>query len=449
MAFSALDSALTGPLFATAEMGDVFSDRAVLAAMLEVEAALAEALAEAGLADASLAPALRALRPDDFDLIALGAATALAGVPSIPFLAAVEAKLPPGLHGLHRGATTQDLVDTALMLQGRRGLRLLLPDLVATLEALAGLAGRHARTPCAGRTYGQHAAPITFGYKAAVWGTGLAEVAYGWQAAFDGLSTLALDGPVGTRAGLGPDPDALCARVCEFLGLSTASLPWHVRRARIVDAGVFLAQLLGALGKMATDIVHLASTEVGEVAEPHVAGRGGSSAMPHKRNPVGCTVILAAASAARGHVGTLLDAMIAQHERPAGAWHAEWHALPQLFGLASGAVREARTVAAGLEVIPERMRANLDLTRGLLFADRAAAALAPRLGRAAAHAAVERAAAAVRDGAPSLGAALGAEGEALDAAFDLGPAIEAAAKVAEKGVERLGWAIETLRDYPT
>jgi 3-carboxy-cis,cis-muconate cycloisomerase len=456
MAFSALDSALTGPLFATAEMREVFADRAVLAAMLDVEAALGEALAEAGLADAELAPALRALRPEDFDLGALGAATAVAGVPSIPFLAAVEARLPPGLAGLHRGATTQDLVDTALMLQCRRALRLLLPDLIAALEGLKALSEQHARTPCAGRTYGQHAAPVTFGYKAAVWGTGLAEVAYGWQAAFDAVSALSLEGPVGTRGGFGPEPDVIAARVCELLQLSGSSLPWHVRRARIVDAGVFLAQLIGALGKMAADVVHLASTEVGEVAEPHVSGRGGSSAMPHKRNPVGCTVILAAAPAARGHVGTLLDAMIAQHERPAGAWHAEWHALPQLFGLASGGLREARAIATGLEVRPERMRANLELTRGLLFADRAAAALAPRLGRAAAHAAVEQAAAAVRDGAPSLRAALaadpalaGVDGGALDAAFDLGPAVDAAAAVAEKGAERLGWAIETLRDYPT
>jgi 3-carboxy-cis,cis-muconate cycloisomerase len=186
--------------------------------------------------------------------------------------------------------------------------------------------------------------------------------------------------------------------------------------------------LIGAFAKMAADVAHLVSTEVGELAEPYMPGRGGSSAMPHKRNPVSSTVILAAHAAAKGPVTTLLDAMAAAHERPAGLWHGEWHALPQLFGLASGAVREARVLAEGLEVDTARMRANIDATRGLLFADAAAARLAPSLGRDAAHRLVEEAAGEVRVSGRSLLDVLRERSDAaLDGAFDLTPAINAAA----------------------
>ncbi len=176
------------------------------------------------------------------------------------------------------------------------------------------------------------------------------------------MLTASLGGPVGTLAGLGPDGPAIAARFAAECGLGGDPVAWHTRRSRIAETGTWLARLMGSLAKLATDVVALAATEVGEVAEPHVPGRGGSSAMPHKRNPVGATVILAAFAAARGHAATLLDAMPAAHERPAGPWHAEWHALPQLFGLASGALREARALAEGLTVDAGRMRANLDLT---------------------------------------------------------------------------------------
>jgi 3-carboxy-cis,cis-muconate cycloisomerase len=457
MAFSPLDSSLLGPLFATDAMRDAFSDRAALAAMIEVEAALAVGLARAGLAPEGLAAAVRAIDPASLDVDALGRATAVAGVPVIPFVKAVEARLPPDLAPfLHLGATTQDVADTALGLQMRKGLLVILPDLIDVLEGLCALAERHARTPCAGRTYGQHAAPVTFGFKATVWASGVAEVARLWQATYDLASFLALDGPVGTRAGWGAQAEVVADTVCEELLLSGSSIAWHTRRARRAEIGWWIALLLGALAKMAADVAHLASTEVGEVAEPHAPGRGGSSAMPHKRNPAGATLILAAASAGKGHVGTLLDAMVAAHERPAGAWHAEWHALPALFGLASGALREGRSIAQGLVVDEARMAANLDLTRGLLYADRAAAALAPQLGRSAAHAAVERAAERVRAGAPSLREALAADpalavaGEALDAAFDPAPAVDAAAARCARAVENVRvFTIDFLRDCPT
>jgi 3-carboxy-cis,cis-muconate cycloisomerase len=443
VSFSALDSELLGPLFASDAMRAVFSDRARLAAMLRVEAALARAEARFGLAPPELAPAIDAMSADDFDLATLGRATAIAGVPSIPFLKAVQGKLTPELERhLHRGATTQDLIDTALVLQMRDAFALIAADLGAILAGLARLAREHRETPCVGRTYGQHAAPVTFGYKAAVWLAGVAEVAEQLPGLRSRALTASLAGPVGTLAGLGDKGPEVADAFAHELDLATSPMAWHTRRARIAETGAWLAILIGALAKMAGDVAHLASTEVGEVSEPHVPGRGGSSAMPHKRNPVGATVILAAHAACKGHVTTLLDAMAAAHERPAGLWHAEWLALPQLFGLASGALREARTLGEGLQVHPGRMRENLDATRGLLFADAVAARLAPHLGREAAHALAERAAETVRDTGRDLRSVLESDAEVrakapgvpLADAFDLAPSIAAAATWVDRAV---------------
>jgi 3-carboxy-cis,cis-muconate cycloisomerase len=235
-------------------------------------------------------------------------------------------------------------------------------------------------------------------------------------------------------ASLGADGLRVLQGFARDLGLGVTPLCWHTNRGRIAEAGAWLAQLTGVLAKLATDVAHLASTEVGEVAEPHVPGRGGSSAMPHKRNPVGATVILAAHAAAKGHVSTLLEAMAAAHERPAGLWHAEWQALPALCGLASGALREARTLAEGLVVDPDRMTATVDLTRGMLFADAAAARLGARLGREAAHRLVEQAAEEVRRTGIPLADVLARSQAVRDAnvdlrgAFDIGPAVAAAAR---------------------
>jgi 3-carboxy-cis,cis-muconate cycloisomerase len=443
MTFSALDSDLLGPLFATEAMRTVFSDRARLAAMLRAEAALAQAEARFGLAPEPLASAIAAVPADDLDLPALGHGTGLAGVPTIPFVKAVQARLPKELErGFHKGATTQDIVDTALVLQVREALALVAADLVAIIAALADLARRHRTTPCVGRTYGQHAAPVTFGYKAAVWCMGVAEVAEQLPWLKERVLTASLAGPVGTLAGLGDKGPAVADAFAQELGLGTAPVAWHARRARMAETGAWLAILIGALAKMAADVAHLASTEVGELAEPYVPGRGGSSAMPHKRNPVSSTVILAAQAAAPGCVVTLLNAMPAAHERPAGLWHAEWHALPQLFGLTSGALHEARALAKGLEVEVDRMRANLDATCGLLFADAVAARLAPQMGREAAHDVVEHAAGEVRATGASLRQVLANDpalaqpgvGHVVDAAFDLTPSIAAAALWTDRAV---------------
>jgi 3-carboxy-cis,cis-muconate cycloisomerase len=432
MTFSALDSAITGPLFATPAMAEVFSDRARLSAMLAMEAALARAQGSA-----ELATAIEAIRPEDLDLPALGRDTAVAGVPVIPFVKAVQGRLPAALErAFHKGATTQDVADTALVLQMRDAFGLIRDDLLAILDALAKLAERHRETPCVGRTYGQHAAPVTFGFKVAVWLTGIADAAAQLLGLSERVLVASLGGPVGTLAGLGEKGPAVAEAFARELGLGMAPVAWHTTRARTVEAGTWLAMLVGALAKMAADVAHLVSTEVGEVAEPYVPGRGGSSAMPHKRNPVSCTVILAAHAAAKGPVATLLDSMAAAHERPAGLWHAEWHALPTLFGLTSGALREARALSLGLEVHADRMRANLDATRGLLFADAVAGRLAASLGREEAHRLVEEAANEVRASGRSLAEVLrGMTEVSVEDAFALAPAVRAAALWTDRAID--------------
>ncbi len=457
MTFSPIDSALLGPLFATDAMRAVFSDRARIAAMLRMEAALARAEARLGLVPDALAPAIAAIGPDAFDLPEIGDQTVLSGVPTIPFVKAVQQKLPKELEPFfHKGATTQDIADTALVLQMRAAFALIARDLDAVLDRFAELAREHRSTPCVGRTYGQHAAPLTFGYKVAVWAVGIAEAAERLPSLCERTLTASLGGPVGTLAGLGDKGPAVAEAFAEELGLAAAPIAWHSLRARMAETGAWLAILMGALAKMATDVAHLASTEVGELAEPFVPGRGGSSAMPHKRNPVSATVILSAHMAAKAHVATLLDAMAAAHERPAGAWHAEWHALPYLFGLASGSLQEARGLGDGLVVKAERMRRNIDATAGLLFADVVAARLAPSLGRERAHRLLEQAAGRVRTSGLSLPEVLRTDpelsrdvpAEILASAFDPTPAVDAAAPWVDRALDEIARIRERLRAVP-
>jgi 3-carboxy-cis,cis-muconate cycloisomerase len=353
MAFSPLDSGLTGPFFADDALAAVFLDRARLGRWLRVEAALAAAQGHRDLADR-----LSAIDPGAFDATAIGKATADAGVPSIPFLAALRALLPADLAAkLHDGATTQDLIDTEAMLALREADLLIRRSWAKALDGFAGLASRHRNTPMMGRTYNKRAAPITFGHKAAQWGLVLAEALDAFPAP---VFRAALGGAVGTLAAMGEAGPGIARRFAEALGLEHTEPPAHQSRAAFVSIGLGYATALGAAAKIATDILYLQSDEVGEVAEPWSPGRGGSSAMPHKRNPVGCTAILAAHMAASGHAATLIQSMAGANERPAGAWHAEWLALGPLVGLASGAARELATLAAGLNVDPARMRANLD-----------------------------------------------------------------------------------------
>lgn len=435
MTFSALDSSLTGPLFRTQKMAAIFSDRSRLHSMLRAEEALARAQARFGLVPDALAAAIASIDAGSLDQEELGEMTALAGVPVIPFVKAVQKRLPPALEPFfHFGATTQDIADTALALQMREAFALIADDLSALIAAKSGLADRYRTTPCIGRTYLQHAAPVTFGFKVATRLAGLNPIAARLPALCRQSLLASYGGPVGTLAALGDKGPEVAAEYARVLKLSAPAIAMHAQRAPQTEIALWLAELCGALGAWGSDIVHLASTEVGEVSEPHLPGRGGSSAMPHKRNPVSATILVAAATAATGLASTMLSAMVAPHERPAGAWHAEWNALPQLFGLASGALAEARRLAEGLTVDVARMRANIDWTRGMIFADAVSAALASTRGRADAYALVEQAANTVRAGKTSLLEALLAAGltaderSKVDIAFQLEPSIKAAAQ---------------------
>lgn len=453
MSFSALDSQLLGGLSTSPEMAALFSDRRRLQAMLQVEAGLARAQVAFDLAPPELAEALEKLGPADFDLAALGAGTALSGVPVIPFVKALQRKLPRKLEPfLHRGATTQDIMDSAQTLIIGEALDLIVGDLTAILEGLSKLADDHRATPCVGRSYGQQAAPISFGFRVAVWLTGIAETAARLPQIREACRFASYGGPVGTLASLGEKGPAALATFAAELGLRAPPIAWHSRRGAIIALGSWLAELIGALAKLATDVVSLSSTEVGEVAEPFMPGRGGSSAMPHKRNPVSATVIIAASHAAAGLAGGLFASMTAAQERPAGAWHAEWHALPQLFGHAAGALKEARRLAEGMTPDPARMQKNLELTRGLIYADAAAGLLAPMIGRTAAHELVEEAAADVRDGAATLFEAILRHADcpndltsaALAQAFDPAPAVAAAASWTPQAIAFAAEAIALL-----
>ena len=453
MTFSALDSKVTGPLFAPHALSGHFSDEARLAAMLRAEWALAEAQQQQGLVPASVAQAIAAITPAQFDLEALGQATALSGVPTIPFVAALRALVPKDCEAfVHKGATTQDIIDTALVLQMQAAANTLTLTITQLVGALIELAEREADTPCVGRTYGQHAAPVSFGFKVAVWLAGLCDVLENWPLIRKQAFKASLAGPVGTLSGRSEQNRAVAETFAALLSLQHDPLPWHVRRAGFVGLAGWLGQLIGALAKMAEDVVFLASTEVAEVAEPFIKGRGGSSAMPHKRNPVSATLILSAQRQAPALVATQFSCMNAAHERPAGAWHGEWAVLPQLFGLAAGAVREAGNLAAGLEVDRARMLANLNQTRGLIYADAVAATLARIIGAEKAHHLVEQGADQVRVTGRDLQAILPSLADwpkdlapdQLAVCFDRGPAVRAAAHFVPLAAKRARQTLAVL-----
>jgi 3-carboxy-cis,cis-muconate cycloisomerase len=376
---------------ARGEAAAAVSDRAWLQAMLDAEAALARALARAELIEAAEAEAIAAAcREERFDAAALGAAAAASGNPVVPLVAALtDAVEGPAAGHVHRGATSQDILDTAAMLVAREALGAILDDLIAAAAAAAGLARRHRDTPMAGRTLLQQAVPVTFGLKAAGWLAGL-EDARRWLGEIR-LERLAaqLGGAAGTLAALGDAGPRVAAAYAAELGLAEPELPWHTLRGRVGELAGALAVVSGAVAKVARDVVLLSQTEVGEVREE--VG-GGSSAMPHKHNPVAAVCALACAQQAPGLAATLLAAMAHEHERAAGSWHAEWRPLGELLRGTGSAVAWLRACLEGLSVDEARMRENLALTGGRLMAERVAAALAPKLGGREAHRVVKEAA---------------------------------------------------------
>ncbi|KQV57931.1 3-carboxy-cis,cis-muconate cycloisomerase [Caulobacter sp. Root343] len=338
-----------------------FGDEALLRAALDFEVALARAQAEAGLIETAAADAIADACAQPLDIETLAREAAHAGTLAIPLVSALRDRLPPDIAPLlHKGATSQDLADTALMLQAKAGAALIRVEGVRLADALAILAERHAATPMLGRTLLQPALPITFGLKVAGWLQGVDAALARFETEQAAAIRLQLGGAAGTLAGLDGQGQVVAERMAVLLNLPASATPWHARRDGLAGLASSLAILVGAVGKIAGDIALLAQAEVAEAFEPRVEGRGGSSAMAHKRNPTGCQVALSAAVRAPHLAATVLSALAFQHhERGLGGWQVEAPVLAELFQLTHGALSAMALVVEGLEVDPARMAANL------------------------------------------------------------------------------------------
>ena len=383
---SSTSDGLFGGLFARGAVAAQVDDRAWLQAMLDFEAALAHALAAAGLAPAAAAEAIAAKCDADlYDPAEIGSAAADKGTPVPGLVRALTAALPDDAAAhVHRGATSQDVLDSAAMLVARRALAPLLDDLRAAADACAALAEAHRSTPAAGRTLLQQALPLTFGLKAAGWLVGLDEARAQLAELSERALAMQLGGAVGTLASLGDKGLKVSAELARRLELAEPTLPWHTLRLRPALLAGALGATAGVIAKVARDVVLLAQTEVGEVSEAGGEGRGGSSTLPHKRNPVAAVAAVACAQRVPGLVATILGAMAQEHERGAGYWQAEWETLSELLRLTGSAAAALRESLESLEPDAERMAANLELTDGLLMAESVATALTGSLGRPAA-----------------------------------------------------------------
>jgi len=386
------DSAIYGTLYGSDAMRAVFDDHAGLRRMLDVEAALARVEARLGLipADAGVAITDAAARVT-LDDAALAASVRTVGYPVVGLVAALAREAGDAGRWTHWGATTQDILDTALALQLRDALALLRGEIAAVARGLAELADRHRGTVMPGRTHLQHALPITFGLKCAVWLMPLLAHLRRLEELRPRVELVQFGGAAGTLASLGADGIAVMEALAGELALHAPPAPWHVARDGVAEAVGVCGLICGSLAKIATDVVLLAQTEVAEAAEPHAAGRGGSSTMPQKRNPISSEYIIAASRAVQALVPLMQGAMAGDQERATGPWQAEALALPQAFVLTHGAAVAARGLAEGLVVDVARMRRNLDATHGLIVAEAVMMGLAPQLGRAEAHHVVRRA----------------------------------------------------------
>lgn len=378
------DTGLLAPGWAGSLAATATGDTAWLQALLDAEAALTRAQAALDLAPAGAARAVtRAADAGRFDVRSLAERARAGGNPVIPLVGDLTKAVGEEYGSyVHRGATSQDIMDTASMLVAARTLGLVLGDLDRTAAALARPAAEHRDTAMPGRTLTQHAVPTTFGLKAAGWRALVLDARDRVRTVRDSLPAQ-LGGAAGTLAAFAAygasDPTALPAAYARELGLRAPALPWHTLRTPVADLAGCLAFTAGALGKVAVDVLTLSRTEIAEVAE---GSGGGSSAMPHKSNPVRSTLIASAARRAPQLAATLYGSLAAEDERPAGAWHAEWEPLRDLLRLVGGAARDAVELAEGLRVRADVMRAHLDLTHGLIVSERLSAELAPRLGRA-------------------------------------------------------------------
>ena len=376
--------------FTAREMRGVFCDQGRVQAMLDFEAALARAEARIGLIpQRAVAPIEAACQAQFYDFQALGEAIATAGNSAIPLVKALGKQIAQGdaeaERYVHLGATSQDVMDSGLVLQLRRAMQLLEQDLHRLGDLLAVQAQRYADTPLAGRTWLQHATPVTLGMKIAGWLGAVTRSRERLQQLKPRLLVLQFGGASGTLAALGEQALPIARALAEELQLRLPEQPWHTQRDRLVEFASVLGLLAGSLGKLGRDISLLMQTEAAEVFEPSAPGKGGSSTMPHKRNPVGAAVLISAATRVPGLLATMFAAMPQEHERSLGLWHAEWETLPEICCLVSGALQQALLVAEGLQVDSARMARNLDLTQGLVLAEAVSIELAQRLGRETAH----------------------------------------------------------------
>lgn len=380
--------------FHSPEIAALFAEERQIAHMLAFEGALARAQGDLGLIPVDAAQLIANLCADRRMIARIDLSTArLAGNPAIPFVKQLTAHVREqdveAAAWVHHGATSQDVIDTATMLCLRETLAVIGRDLAQLCESIAALADAHSRTPMIARTLLQHAAATTFGYKLAAALGGLDQSAARIAELGRMHLMLQLGGPVGTLSTAGPLAAQLVREVSKRLGLQPAAICWHTNRVRIAECGTALAILTGHLGKIAHDIALQMQSDVGELAEAPAPGKGGSSAMPHKHNPVDSVAASAAAIVTPNLAATLLAAMVQEHERAAGAWHAEWIVLPQLCSLAHGAVMAVTGAFRGLRVDGHRMQTNLDAALELIGAGAVAEALAPTLGRDVAHETVQ------------------------------------------------------------
>ncbi|MGE8188661.1 3-carboxy-cis,cis-muconate cycloisomerase [Pseudomonas sp. NPDC086278] len=376
--------------FTARDMREVFCDQGRVQAMLDFEAALARAEARVGLIPHTAVASIEAAcQAGHYDFSALGEAIATAGNSAIPLVKALGRQIAgndaEAERYVHLGATSQDVMDTGLVLQLRQALALIESDLAQLGDILATQATHYAATPLAGRTWLQHATPVTLGMKIAGWLGAVTRSRQRLQQLKPRLLVLQFGGASGTLAALGQQALPVAQALADELQLSLPEQPWHTQRDRLVEFGAVLGLIAGSLGKLGRDISLLMQTEAGEVFEPSAPGKGGSSTMPHKRNPVGAAVLIGAATRVPGLLSTLFSAMPQEHERSLGLWHAEWETLPEICCLVSGSLKQALLVAQGLEVDAGRMARNLDLTQGLVLAEAVSIVLAQRVGRDTAH----------------------------------------------------------------
>ncbi|HEY4985852.1 MAG TPA: 3-carboxy-cis,cis-muconate cycloisomerase [Bradyrhizobium sp.] len=385
-ATSVLDSILFRDAFGTPAMREVFCDYALISRYVEVEIALAKAEARCGVIPQEAADEIAA-RTDvaAFDFDALRRETDIVGYPILPLVHQMARQCGEAGRYVHWGATTQDVMDSALVLQLRAGLAIIEQDIAALRGILADLSLRHRDTPMAGRTHLQQALPVTFGYKTAIWLAMFDRHAERLAQLKPRVLVGQFAGAAGTLASLGDKGFAVQAALCEELGLGVPVATWHVARDGLAETVNVLALVTGSLGKIALDIMIMGSTEFAELYEPFVKGRGASSTMPQKRNPISSELMLAASKAVRQHAGLMLDAMVQDFERATGPWHAEWMAIPESFVLTAGALHQAKFALAGLIVDEKRMAVNLGISRGLIVAEAVMMGLAPMIGRQEAH----------------------------------------------------------------